>query len=1093
LVAAGAALPPPSAVRLRRTGPYSLFLEAMPPAELQPRRSLKRKMLFGKGIAFPHWGAAEPHPAPMPNSSLQISPAKKRWSELWQARRFDLGAFALIALFFVVFFRRVIFSDKFLVTSDAFNYLYPLRTVVWQELRHGRLPLWSSQIMSGYPLLSMAQIAIGYPLTWSYLFLSGAWAEQIYFLAPYLLAPAFTYAYLREIERTRLAALLGALAYGFGGFMISPLASYSGLAANATMWLPLVLTIIERARTRRFVTSVLAATGAFGMSVLSGWGQGFAYVGLIAVGYAAVIGLTSRDLTHPACSSLAPEKSERSEEEARRMRAVPGWVSGRVPGVLSWLRWRPLVAMLSAMVLAAGVDAFQILETMQAQKLSIRKALTYDLFAMGSYKLSAAAGSFLLPLHTVFEASAYVATLVLVLALVAIIAAVRSSRRDWRVFFWSAVAALGFTLMLGANTPVANVLYHIPPFNLFRGAARHAFEFTFATCVLSAYGWDVVSDWTARRRQLSVPPALAGGSRSFLTENRDRSLYFGAAFLVLALAVGLLWARDVAKLHVGYMELFYYPPKYPEARYLFWKLSFSLLTLGAAWQLFKIQPARVRAVFLLATMAVACFFEPSIMVSRWWWPTLKTASRFTAVSPPTALLQKYPPEGNRIYTHVYPMVEEYANPPRLEPANLTMLYGLQNVAGNEPLILDRYSRALGDVYIDAVKTRPGYPTDPTLLTSSSHVLDLLNNRFLVSYSNLATEPAPPIEHEGIRFDSREMDMRIDPGVSVTMKGTVAEADVLALVTATAWSAEALDGTEVARVRLVSAEGRIVERQLRLGVNTAEWAHERSNVRESVRHSLAPVFSTAAADTNDAEPAYRFIARFPLGARMRVDHIEIANVSQRIVLLLSKATLFDSRTKFSMPLPHYDLEKWRPLYDQNGVLVLRNEKALPRVWLVAEAEAVDAEEALRRIRGQGRDFDPQRTVLLEVQSRDLPLLPGGQISSAATARVAAYESNRMVIDTTADSAAVLVVSEVNYPGWVATVDGQSAPIHTADFLLRGVTLPAGSHRIEMRYTAPAARKGALISVFTILVLGALIVYARRTDLRSTSTTGVASEV
>ena len=193
----------------------------------------------------------------------------------------------IIPLFFLAFFRPVIFSHKFLVTSDAFNYLYPLRSVVWNELRHGRLPLWTTQIMSGYPLLSMAQIAIGYPLTWPYLFLPGYWAEQLYFLAPYLLAPAFTYAYLQAIERTHLAALLGALAFSYGGFMISPLASYSGLAANATMWLPLMLFAIERTRTWRFVPAILLATGAYAMSVLSGWGQGFAYSALIALLYAA--------------------------------------------------------------------------------------------------------------------------------------------------------------------------------------------------------------------------------------------------------------------------------------------------------------------------------------------------------------------------------------------------------------------------------------------------------------------------------------------------------------------------------------------------------------------------------------------------------------------------------------------------------------------------------------------------------------------------------------------------------------------------------------------------------------------------------------
>ena len=993
------------------------------------------------------------------------TPPEARWRRL--VRGPDAGALLVLGLFFFAFFRRVIFSNKFLVTSDAFNYLYPLRSVVWHEVRHGRLPLWTSQIMCGYPLLSMAQIAIGYPLTWSYLFLPGHWAEQIYFLAPYLLAPAFTYAYLRELDRTRMAALLGALAYGYGGFMISPLASYSGLAANATMWLPLLLTVIERARTRRFVTSMLAATGAYAMSVLSGWGQGFAYVGLIALGYAAFI-------------SVVPQ-SGRSAEEVRRVLWERGATTGDrfvKPGFLFWPRWRPLVVMLSATVLAAGLDAFQILETMQIQRLSIRRALTYDLFSMGSYKLSAAARSFLLPLHTTHEASAQLATLALVLALTAVIAGVRHSRRDWRVFFWLAIAALGFTLMLGQNTAVARVFYHIPPFNLFRGAARHAFEFTFAISVLSAFGWDTVSAWASRRERQSDLTAVRGGPRSFLKDVRGRSLLFGLTFLVLALATGLLWASDVAKLPVSYMEYFYYPPKFPEPRYLFWKVIFSLFTVCAAWQLFKIDRARLRAALLLATIAVACFFEPSIMVSRWWWPTLKPAGRFTAVSPTTALLQKYSPEENRIYTHVYPMVEEYADPPRLEPANLTMLYGLQNVAGNEPLILDRYSRALGDVYIDAVKTRPGYPTDPTLLTAPSHVLDLLNNRFFVSYSNLDTEPAEPSERDGIRFHSQDMDMRIDPGLSVTLQGTAAEADTLALVTVTAFSAAEPDGTHVARVRLFSAKGKMVEAPLRIGIETAEWAHERPDVRAIVRHSLAQVFSGAPGE----QSKYTFLARLPLGERTRVDHFEIVNDSKNVVLILNKATLFDSATKFSMPLPHYDLNKWQPAYAEGGAQILRNETALPRAWLVAEAELVDGEEALRRIRGQGKSFDPRRTALLEIQSGSLPALPGGPIAPAASARVTAYENNRLTIETVAATATVLVTSEINYPGWIATVDGAQVPIHTADFLLRGIVLPAGTHRVEMRYTAPAARLGALISVFTILLMAGLAFYESRQKVR-----------
>ena len=80
--------------------------------------------------------------------------------------------------------------------------------------------------------------------------------------------------------------------------------------------------------------------------------------------------------------------------------------------------------------------------------------------------------------------------------------------------------------------------------------------------------------------------------------------------------------------------------------------------------------------------------------------------------------------------------------------------------------------------------------------------------------------------------------------------------------------------------------------------------------------------------------------------MTVDHLEIVNVSKNVVVILNKATLFDSKTNFSMPLPHYDLNKWKPVYDDGDAQILRNERALPRAWLVAEAESVDGEEALR---------------------------------------------------------------------------------------------------------------------------------------------------
>jgi uncharacterized membrane protein YfhO len=74
--------------------------------------------------------------------------------------------------------------------------------------------------------------------------------------------------------------------------------------------------------------------------------------------------------------------------------------------------------------------------------------------------------------------------------------------------------------------------------------------------------------------------------------------------------------------------------------------------------------------------------------------------------------------------------------------------------------------------------------------------------------------------------------------------------------------------------------------------------------------------------------------------------------------------------------------------------------------------------------------------------------------------------------------MLVVSEINYPGWKALVDGKPAQIYQTNYLLRGVFLPPGHHRIEMSYTAPAAQRGLMVSLLTLVSLAVLLTIAHR---------------
>src|SRR5215510_91614 len=299
---------------------------------------------------------------------------------LWLLREYrgDIFFVTVIILFFVFLFRDALFSDRFMLIGDPLKEFYPLRKPAWDMIRQGKLPLWTPYILSGYPLLSMTQIGIGYPITWGYLFLPGYWAEQVYILAPYLLSSIFTYAYLRQVGRTQIASLLGGLVYGYGGFLLSPI-GLIGSHSNSALWLPLVLIGVERARKGPFLPCLLISTGAYGMSVLAGSPQMFVYIGSLAAAYGIFLGIFP--------------KNDDGLEPA-------GW--------LAWQRWRPMAVILGAVVLSAGMAAFQLLETWNIVKMSVRKAYPYELFSEGGYTLGFAWRSLLEPLSNYWDSSTYV-------------------------------------------------------------------------------------------------------------------------------------------------------------------------------------------------------------------------------------------------------------------------------------------------------------------------------------------------------------------------------------------------------------------------------------------------------------------------------------------------------------------------------------------------------------------------------------------------------------------------------------------------------------------------------------------------------------
>jgi Bacterial membrane protein YfhO len=164
-------------------------------------------------------------------------------------------------------------------------------------------------------------------------------------------------------------------------------------------------------------------------------------------------------------------------------------------------------------------------------------------------------------------------------------------------------------------------------------------------------------------------------------------------------------------------------------------------------------------------------------------------------------------------------------------------------------------------------------------------------------------------------------------------------------------------------------------------------------------------------------------------------------------------------------------------------IYKNPYALPRAFMVDRQWVVRRDSSARASIGS-RTFDGR---LVAITDRHLAGLAQGSSSRdrpAGRARIAAYNADRVVVRTTSARNALLVLTDAYFPGWNATVDARAAPIHRVDYLLRGVSVPAGRHKVEFRYLPASWDAGRIVSGLTFLglVVTALIAWRRAVKRR-----------
>jgi len=130
------------------------------------------------------------------------------------------------------------------IGDDQIRLFYPERSFTNDMLAKKTIPLWNPHIFAGTPFLADFQSSIFYPLNILYFLLPQIYAWEIALFIQPIMALFFMYLFLSHFGLKKPAIWLGAISFGFSGYMLVWNQEHVA-AGQAALWLPLVLFGIE--------------------------------------------------------------------------------------------------------------------------------------------------------------------------------------------------------------------------------------------------------------------------------------------------------------------------------------------------------------------------------------------------------------------------------------------------------------------------------------------------------------------------------------------------------------------------------------------------------------------------------------------------------------------------------------------------------------------------------------------------------------------------------------------------------------------------------------------------------------------------------
>ncbi|MBQ0143451.1 MAG: YfhO family protein [Prevotellaceae bacterium] len=176
-------------------------------------------------------------------------------------------------------------------------------------------------------------------------------------------------------------------------------------------------------------------------------------------------------------------------------------------------------------------------------------------------------------------------------------------------------------------------------------------------------------------------------------------------------------------------------------------------------------------------------------------------------------------------------------------------------------------------------------------------------------------------------------------------------------------------------------------------------------------------------------------------------------------------------------------KWFIMPAQDGSQIpVENPAAFGNAWFVDEVlEVNNANEEIDAL----KQVSPKHVAV--VAKEFTPIL--GTINAVDSAEIASRNitqtslvSDEVKYEVDSQNGGIVVFSEIYYPGWIATIDGQPADIARADYVLRAMKVPAGHHEIVMQFHPQSITTTETIANICFVLINALFVCTIGTEIK-----------